>query len=88
MKGDTGRFIINTVEVQKQSGFNDCGLFAIAFAFELANGLNPALLCFDQSKMRNHFNDCVKNGDLVSFPQTNVSFSFSDLSYNTVKFNV
>ena len=42
------------MDVQKQSGGYDCGVFAIAFATALAHGINPGKylfnLCFQSSK--------------------------------------
>ena len=51
-----------------QSGSSDCGLFALAFATALANGVNPFVLFFDQSKMRNHFQKAIDTGMLSMFP--------------------
>ena len=59
------------VAVQKQDGGQDCGLFAIAFAFALANGLQPHnFLSFAQSKMRAHLAQCLKLGYFTDFPIT------------------
>ena len=58
------------VAVQKQDGGQDCGLFAIAFAFTLANGLQPHNLSFAQSKMRPHLAQCLKRGYFTDFPIT------------------
>jgi hypothetical protein len=38
------------------------GLFAVAFAVELAHGNNPWLASFDVSKMREHFCYCLEHG--------------------------
>lgn len=43
---------LNFVDVQKQSGGCDCGLFALASATALVNNVNPGNYLFDQSKMR------------------------------------
>ena len=57
--------------VQKQSGIKDCGLFAIAFATNLAFTQNvmttPPL--FDQKKLRPHFITCLEANCFSEFPQ-------------------
>ena len=52
----------------KQTGVNDCGLFSIAYAVALMNGIEPDGLIFDQSKMRNHLIDCFEKQELQPFP--------------------
>ena len=54
---------------QKQIGAHDCGLFAIANATALANGVDPATLKFQQAKMRKHLTLCLENKKLT-FPHT------------------
>ena len=46
--------------VQQQQGSSDCGLFAIAYAVDLALGLDPTVVKFDQSLMRQHLKHCLK----------------------------
>ena len=43
--------------VQKQSGSEDCGLFAIAFATSIAFGQDPLKTTYTQSFMRKHLAD-------------------------------
>ena len=47
-----------------QSGRADCGLFAIAFATALLNGLHPGGYYFDQSLMRSHLLNCFERGEI------------------------
>ena len=44
----------------KQIGSNDCGLFCIAYAEDLAEGNDPPDIKFDQSCMWRHLVECVK----------------------------
>ena len=37
------KIIVNVMDVEKQAGGCDCGLFAIAFATALANGKQPGI---------------------------------------------
>ena len=39
-------------DVQKQSGGNDCGLFALAFATSLCAGDDPSVLTYMQRQLR------------------------------------
>ena len=53
---------------QRQTGSNDCGLFALAFAFALCDKQNPSALCFFQKGFRKHFNSCVQAKEASAFP--------------------
>ena len=59
---------LHFLDVQKQSGEADCGLFAIAFATALSLGLHPGAYIFDQSLMRSHLLKCFESGELSMFP--------------------
>ena len=45
---------LSFVDVQKQSGEYDCGLFALAFATALVNGISPGRYLYDQKNTRKH----------------------------------
>jgi hypothetical protein len=52
-----------------QSGPNDCGLFAIAYAECLVRGVLPTDLNFVQESMRHHLFDCLfRDGQILPFP--------------------
>ncbi len=61
-------FYIRYVEVERQVGTADCGLFAIAFALTLCLGSDPYMKQYNQKLMRNHFEMCVDNKQLLHFP--------------------
>ena len=70
MKTENASFTVKHVNVQRQVGSSDCGLFAIAFATSFCSGLDPHTLKYDQydqSKMRSNFLSCVENGCLLPF---------------------
>ena len=46
------------------------GIFALAYAMELAHGFDPSNFIFDQSKMRDHLFNCLENNRLTRFPKT------------------
>jgi len=54
--------------VQLQRGDTDCGCFAIAFCVTLMLGDDPAMLYYDQKKLRNHIVDCFENMFFSPFP--------------------
>jgi len=56
------------MNVARQSGNVDCGLFAIAFAQCLLAGIDPVSVVFDQSLMRGHLRTCFHNGVVSQFP--------------------
>ena len=58
----------NFFNVNHQSGSNDCGLFAVAFAVSLCHGLQPSKFCFEQQKMRCHLIQCLEKGKMEPFP--------------------
>ena len=53
----------------EQSGSTDCGLFAIAFATDLAFGNNPSSIAYDQANMRTHLQQCLEMENLTPFPR-------------------
>ncbi len=55
---------------QQQGNGYDCGVFAIAFATSLANGIDPATLLYNPDTMRTHLDSCMKSGVLLPFPST------------------
>ena len=68
-KGKQNAFLaVHIPQVQRQSGSNDCGVFAIAFALHAALGQCIGELTFDQSKVRNHLLECFEAGILTPFP--------------------
>ena len=68
-KGKQNAYLaVHIPQVQRQSGSNDCGVFAIAFALHAALGQCIGELTFDQSKMRKHLLECFEAGILTPFP--------------------
>ena len=54
-----------------QKGSVNCGLFAIAYATDLAIGNNPAEIIYDQCEMRNHLRDYLNSNKIKPFPRFN-----------------
>ena len=59
---------IKIIDVQRQKGTCDCGLFAVAFSTALANGIQPERLEFEQDRMRKHLYSCFNQDALCMFP--------------------
>ena len=59
---------LEMVNVQKQVGPNDCGLFSIANAVQLAKKSDPSKIKYIQRAMRPHLIKCFSQGRINSFP--------------------
>ena len=55
------------VNVPKQSGGKDCGVYSIAIMTALAYGQNPAEIKFKQDMLRPHLVHCLQSGSLTMF---------------------
>jgi hypothetical protein len=56
------------MDVEKQSNGSDCGVLAIAYAFDLCSGMNPCSVRFDHSKIRPHLTTCLETCQVYRFP--------------------
>jgi len=54
---------------QRQQGSRDCGLFAIAYVVDLAQGVDPAQVKYDQPSMRRHLLKCFAQRVITPFPR-------------------
>ena len=61
-------FTVQIGNTIKQSGDNDCGLFASAYATSLAFGHDPCSFVYDQRKMREHLFRCLQEKRIEPFP--------------------
>ena len=62
-------FQINHIDVQRQQGESDCGLFAIAHATIICLGGDPHTAYYCQSDLRNHLEQCYKERKMTAFPR-------------------
>ena len=44
---------------------NDCGLFALAFATDFAEGIDPSERYYDEKALRNHLLQCFRNNEIT-----------------------
>ena len=52
----------------KQTGGQDCGVYAIAMSTALAHYEDPTVLRFDQPSLRPHLITCIEKGEFSLFP--------------------
>ena len=57
------------MNVQQQRGSDDCGLFSLAYFINLYNDEDPTDTLYIQDEMRQHFNLCNANENIVDFTQ-------------------
>ena len=56
------------MDVARQSNGSDCGVLAIAYAFDICSGLNPCNVIFASDKIRQHLIMCLEHCNCVRFP--------------------
>ena len=56
------------MNVHRQDGSNDCGLYSLAYATAICSGMDPTAYTFDQKEMRPHFFKCIMNANVTPFP--------------------
>ena len=62
--------IINMVDVGKQRNGSDCGVLALAMAFDLCAGHDPSGVIFDHKKIRQHLKNSLESCSMSRFPIT------------------
>jgi len=60
--------IVEFIKCQIQLGPSDCGLFALAFASSLCEGVDPGTLKYPQHELRRHIFQCLQNRRILPFP--------------------
>jgi len=55
--------------IPQQTNGVDCGYLAIAYAFEYATGRVLKKINFDVHRIRDHWEDCLRNRKVVQFPR-------------------
>ncbi|XP_078572446.1 polycystin-1-like protein 2 isoform X2 [Branchiostoma floridae x Branchiostoma japonicum] len=68
---DQARNVLTVIlpDVQRQKNVFDCGLFAIAWAVDIAQGQDVSRVVYNDRKMRSHLETCFKQGKLTPFPR-------------------
>lgn len=61
--------VVTFLKVARQPNTNDCGLYAVANAFELLDGNGDPTCKYDNRKMRAHLALCLERGFFSPFPR-------------------
>ena len=59
---------VKLMNMQRQKGSKDCGLFAIATATSLCFGDDPRMILYSQDNLRPHLLDCLTAEEISPFP--------------------
>ena len=71
---------INVVNVGRQEGGSDCGLYAIAMAYDLCAGVDPVSKKYVQNEMRSHLHSCINAKQLKPFSSTDRDITISSVN--------
>ena len=74
MRVEVDTITIEVMDVCRQTNGNDCGLYAIANAYQLCNHKDPAT-CSWEEEMRHHLESCFENLKIEAFPQKPENYS-------------
>ena len=64
----TSNLTIRMVNVERQSNSSDCGVLAIAYAFDICSGVDPCKARYDSSRTRQHLATCLSDCNFSRFP--------------------
>ena len=59
---------IRMMDVRRQPNSSDCGILAIAFAYDICSGADPCKVKFDHKSTRQHLVTCLEKCNLLRFP--------------------
>ena len=62
------QLVVKMVDVGRQSNGSDCGVLAIAFAYDICSGSDPCKVKFNHKAIRQHFANCLEKCSLSRFP--------------------
>ena len=68
LKTDKNTFCVNIMDVGKQSGATNCGLYAIAILTSLAHGNDPCITVFKKEDLRSHLQQILETRQIKEFP--------------------
>ena len=61
-------FMVKLMPVEHQTNSNDRSLFALVFATDFAEGIDPSGRYYDKRGLRNHLLQCFRNNEINQFP--------------------
>ena len=62
------KLTVRIMDVGRQCNGSDCGVLAIAFAYDICSGNDPCKVKYDHRLIRRHLADCLENCSLSPFP--------------------
>ena len=62
------RILVEIMSVQQQTNTVDCGVYAIAYAVDIAHGKDPSMSAYDDKLMRDHLKHCLLLESFQPFP--------------------
>ena len=62
------QLVVRMMDVGKQCNGSDCGVLAIAFAYDICCGMDPCKVKFDNGSIRQHLACCLEQCRLSRFP--------------------
>ena len=73
VKYEDKELMVKLIPLQHETNGNDCGLFALAFASDFAEGIDPSEPYYDKKALRNHLLQCFRNNKINQFLQEDMS---------------
>ena len=62
------QLVVKMMDVGRQSNGSDCGVLAIAFAYDICSGSDPCKVKFNHKAIRRHLANCLEKCCLSRFP--------------------
>ena len=62
------QLVVRMMDAGKQCNGSDCGVLAIAFAYDICCGMDPRKVKFDNRSIRQHLTSCLEQCRLSLFP--------------------
>ena len=63
------QLVVRMMDVGRQSNCSDCGVLAIAFAYDICSGSDPCKVKYNHKSIRQHLADCLEKCCLSRFPE-------------------
>ena len=68
MFSSASKLVVRMVDVGRQYNGSDCGVLAIAFAYDICSGNDPCKVDFENRSIRQHLASCLEQCHLSRFP--------------------
>ena len=76
---------LRVVNVGIQQGYDDCGLFSVAMAYDLCSGVDPSTKLYVQDQMRSHLHSCFNNKQMKPFPSCSTNIAMRVICNFTIE---